>query len=94
MSIKNVLGMESSSTNSSPAHPFYPLTIEVVGYLANEYSVPVLLGIFAAGCAAIAGITLTILRRVHPSLSGSDKGAIIWFVICTWPNLQSDFSNA
>lgn len=82
MSIKSTLKMENLTTPGSPVHPYYPVTIEVVGYLANELSVPILLGIFAAGCAAIVGITLLIVRAVHPRLPGSDKAAIMWFMIC------------
>ncbi|GME33244.1 ebp domain-containing protein [Neofusicoccum parvum] len=33
-----------------PSHPYYPLDVEIPGYLANDYSVPELLAIFAAGC--------------------------------------------
>ena len=64
------------------AHPYYPVSIEVVDYLANEYSVPALLGLFAAGCVAVFGVTLLVVRQVNPRLGGSDRAAVLWFVLC------------
>ena len=63
-------------------HPFYPLEAEIVGYLANEWSVPTLLGVFAAGWAFILGITLALVKRHNPSLPSGEKAAILWFVLC------------
>ncbi len=62
-------------------HPFYPLDAEVVGYLANEYSVPVLLGTFAIGCVIILGATSTLIGRNSPILSSGDRWAILWNVL-------------
>jgi cholestenol delta-isomerase len=88
MSIKSALKMDNAT--GSVEHPYYPVSIEVVGYLANELSVPVLLGIFAAGCGAVVFFTLTMVRIFHPRLSAANKGAIMWFVICTWVSFSSD----
>lgn len=63
-------------------HPFYPIEAEIVGYLANEWSVPTLLGVFAAGWAVILGITLLLVKRHNPSLPSGEKAAILWFVLC------------
>jgi cholestenol delta-isomerase len=62
-------------------HPFYPLDAEVVGYLANEYSVPVLLGTFAVGCMVILSATSTLIGRNSPILSSGDRWAILWNVL-------------
>lgn len=62
-------------------HPFYPLDAEVVGYLANEYSVPVLLGTFAAGCIVLLGATSALIGRSSPTLSRGDKAAVLWNVL-------------
>lgn len=82
MSMASTIKMENITNILTPEHPYYPVTIEIVGYLANEYSVPVLLGIFAAGCAVIVGLTLMLVRALHPRLKTSDKAAIMWFMIC------------
>lgn len=63
-------------------HPFYPIDANVVGYLANEWSVPKLLGVFFAGCGVELSITLLIVNRFNPRLSKSDKAALLWFVVC------------
>jgi len=62
-------------------HPFYPLDAEVVGYLANEYPVPMLLGTFAVGCIVILGATSALIGRNSPILSNGDKWAVLWNVL-------------
>ena len=66
----------------APLHPFYPLEANIVGYLANEWSVPKLLGVFFAGCAVELAITLLIVNRFNPTLKKGDKAALLWFVVC------------
>lgn len=62
-------------------HPFYPLNAEIVGYLANTYSVPTLLGVFFAGCAVILGVTYAIVSKGNRVLSNGDKAAVLWNVL-------------
>jgi cholestenol delta-isomerase len=69
-------------TTTSSNHPYYPLEVEIVSYLANEWSVPVLLGIFAGVCATIFIATLVLVNRVHPNLPATEKAAIWWFILC------------
>ena len=63
-------------------HPFYPLEVEIANYLANEWSMQVLLTIFTAVCATIFFGTRYLVNRVHPHLPSSEKAAIWWFVLC------------
>ena len=63
-------------------HPFYPKEIEILGYLANDWSVLELLGYFAAGWAVILVVTELSVRRHNPRLPASEKAAIQWFVLC------------
>jgi len=62
-------------------HPFYPIKVEIANYLANEWSVLVLLTTFSGGLLFILFATLAIVRTVHPNLHGGDKAAIWWFVL-------------
>jgi len=62
-------------------HPFYPIEANIVGYLANKWSVPTLLGIFAGGWVVILGATLAMVRRHNPTLPGREKATILWFVL-------------
>ena len=81
-------GMASLGINATklihPPNPFYPLNTPVVGYLANEWSVPVLLGIFAAGWVVILGATHVLVKRHNPSLATTEKATILWFVLCKY----------
>lgn len=71
----------ANGTLSHPPHPYYPIDVEIIGYLANEYSVLTLLACFAAGCAGILGTALAIVTHVRPSISTADKLAVLWFVL-------------
>jgi cholestenol delta-isomerase len=74
--------MQSLNGTSITSHPYYPLEVEIASYLANEWSVPVLLGTFAGVCSTVLLATLLIVNKVHPNLKGTEKAAIWWFVLC------------
>jgi cholestenol Delta-isomerase len=74
--------MQSINSSSITNHPYYPLEVEIASYLANEWSVPVLLGAFAGVCATVLLATLLTVNKVHPNLRGPEKAAIWWFVLC------------
>ncbi|KAL9585178.1 MAG: hypothetical protein Q9212_001671 [Teloschistes hypoglaucus] len=59
----------------------FPVEAEIVGYLANSWSVPTLLSVFAAGWAVILGATNLLVERHNPTLRSRDKAAILWFVL-------------
>ena len=65
-----------------PPHPFYPLEANVIGYLANQWSVLTLLGTFFAGCAVILGTTLALVKGHNPTLSGREQATVLWFILC------------
>ncbi|MCJ1360199.1 MAG: hypothetical protein MMC33_010202 [Icmadophila ericetorum] len=62
-------------------HPFYPLEVEIVGYLANDWSVPALLGLFAAGWAVILAVTLSVVKRFNPQVPSWERAVIMWFIL-------------
>ena len=78
----DILPNMTKLAQDAPPHPFYPLEANIVGYLANEWSVPKLLGVFFAGCAVELGITLLLVNRFNPTLRKGDKAALLWFVVC------------
>ncbi|KAF1914809.1 Emopamil binding protein-domain-containing protein [Ampelomyces quisqualis] len=63
-------------------HPYYPVEAHIVGYLANKWNTLQLVSMFAAGCAAIFGVTLVVVRKIRPTLSNGDLATIMWFVLC------------
>ncbi len=74
--------MDTFINATKTAHPFYPIEAEIVGYLANEWSVPTLLAVFAVGWLFILGITSVMVKWHSPNLSSADEWTILWFVLC------------
>ncbi|QSS60244.1 EBP domain-containing protein [Histoplasma capsulatum] len=70
-----------ANSTQSNSHPYYPIDAELIGYLANEWSVPFLISIFAGGWAFILGSTLVVLSFVTPKLGKADRVAILWFML-------------
>ncbi|KAL8794181.1 MAG: hypothetical protein Q9195_003249 [Heterodermia aff. obscurata] len=87
----DILPNMTKLAQEAPPHPFYPLEANIVGYLANEWSVPKLLGVFFAGCAVELAITLLIVNRFNPTLRNGDKAALLWFVVCEYFGLDQEF---
>ena len=75
-----------NSTITHPPHPYYPIEAQLVGYLANEWSVLTLLAVFAGGWAAILGATLALVTYIRPKMGNADKLAILWFVLSMNPS--------
>lgn len=73
--------MAFNATSAVP-HPYYPLGVEIVGYLANEWNTLELVSMFAAGCAVIFSVTYAILMKTRPNASNSDVAIMMWFVLC------------
>ncbi|KAJ5934720.1 hypothetical protein N7466_004267 [Penicillium verhagenii] len=63
-------------------HPYYPLDLEIVGYLANEWDTLTLVSLFAVGCTAIFLMTYLLVMRIQPKISSGDLWTILWFVLC------------
>lgn len=71
----------NASIIPQPPHPFYPVEANIVGYLANEWSMLQLLAAFGSGCAVILGLTLAAVMRHNPTLPPREKATILWFVL-------------
>jgi cholestenol delta-isomerase len=74
--------MNDSMRYDSVRHPYYPLDVRIVGYVANESTVLSLLGSFVAGCAAIFGLTYLAIKRMNSSLPATELITVMWFVLC------------
>ncbi|KAK3168701.1 hypothetical protein OEA41_005149 [Lepraria neglecta] len=77
----NMENINAVRNSSQLPHPFYPLEANIVGYLANKWSVSTLLGIFIGGWVVILGTTLALVRRHNPTLPSKEKATILWFVL-------------
>lgn len=62
-------------------HPYYPLGVHIADYLANESSVPYLLGVFAVGCVVIFSATYLITKTLRPRISNTELLTVMWFVL-------------
>lgn len=76
------LGAALNKTKQAfPQHPYYPVEAEILGYIANEYSVPQLLLAFGCGCVAILSITCVAAKRIRGQMPMSELLTIVWFVL-------------
>lgn len=80
----------SPKTASAPAlaamdgqalHPFYPLGVEIVNYLANDKDALTLLTIFLAGWVVILALTWWGVSKTSPQLKVLDKWIVLWFFL-------------
>lgn len=62
-------------------HPYYPIEAEIVGYLANTYTVAFLLASFAGICAVLFLVTGVVAKKINPGLSKVDVLTVMWFVL-------------
>lgn len=74
--------LRNATQRAHVPHPYYPLEVEIVGYLANERPVPTLLSIFFGGCALIVGSTYAIMKSVRPTMPKSEVLTFMWLFIC------------
>jgi cholestenol Delta-isomerase len=70
----------SSTLRSETPHPFYPVGIELAGYLANDKDTGTLLGIALAGVVVICSATWTVLSKISQRVRTVDRLAILWFM--------------
>jgi hypothetical protein len=80
-------GTASSMLSETP-HPFYPIGVEIAGYLANDKDTLTLLGIALAGLAVICSATWTIVSAASPGLRTRDKLTILWFISSRFLSLK------
>lgn len=74
------------------SHPFYPPEMELLGYLANDWSVPTLLAAFAAVSVGILGSTYAVTKLSNSKLPNADMLCVIWFVFSTSRRFQHELS--
>ncbi|KAK2062469.1 emopamil binding protein [Colletotrichum caudatum] len=62
-------------------HPYYPVHARLPHYVANEAPLLKLLVAFAAIIATVIVTVLTVVRRIRPKLTTSDRLAVSWFAL-------------
>ncbi|KAF2124632.1 Emopamil-binding protein [Dothidotthia symphoricarpi CBS 119687] len=74
--------MSFNSTIPGALHPYYPVGVEITGYLMNFWNTVELLSMFTAGITVIFSATYVITKRLRPTVSTGDLSTIMWFVLC------------
>lgn len=70
------------AANVTATHPYYPLGVDIPGYVANTLSTQTILAIFSTACAGALLPALFLIRRAAPKLSTADLTTAMWFVLC------------
>ncbi|GAO19699.1 uncharacterized protein UV8b_06098 [Ustilaginoidea virens] len=73
--------MEGPVANAS-TRLYYPLEANAENHVANTMDAPVLLFIFASGCAAILAATYVIAKRTRPTICHGGIAIAFWWVLC------------
>jgi cholestenol delta-isomerase len=67
---------------AAPLHPYYPLEVEIVGYLTNDWHFLTLIEVFAAVCLVVFGVTYVVAKKVNPRIGTGELWIVMWFVLC------------
>ena len=70
------------------AHPFYPVDVELDGYLANQRSAFHMVCMFLVAAVAVLCLTSALILRSFSGLRRSDKLAVEWFVLSKMTSFQ------
>ncbi|GIC86039.1 EXPERA domain-containing protein [Aspergillus udagawae] len=73
--------MYDSNTTKMIPHNYYPPTLHLPHYAANETSVLSLIAQFGVLWAAVLGIAFIVIQRVRPTASRSDQLSFIWMCL-------------
>ena len=68
-----------------PDHPFYPLGLDVPGYVPNQWTVTEILPIFFSVLLVYMGSAWWLARRIKPSFRNapsSEQALFLWFATC------------
>lgn len=71
-----------NSTLAQAVHPYFPLEVKLVGYVANEWPVIPLVAGFLGGWGVLLLLTLAVVSHSSPRLPKMEKAAVLWFVFC------------
>jgi len=63
-------------------HPYYPTSIEILNFVANDQNTVELLAQFTALCAIILGSAWFLMSKIAPRLRTVDRWIATWFILC------------
>ncbi|KAI1879627.1 hypothetical protein JX265_002581 [Neoarthrinium moseri] len=66
----------------APAHPYYPLGVEIPHYVANTAPVPVLMISLGGMLGGVLLAACVLARRWNPNLTRAQLAVLCWFVLC------------
>ena len=68
--------------SAKPTLSYYPLDVEIVGYVPNSWELSSLLITFNLGITAILGTAFVAVKLARPNITSSDLAASLWFTQC------------
>jgi len=71
----------TSAAENAIEHPYYPLGVELAGYIANDLSVPGMVVGFGLGCGLLAMTARYLAKSYRPYISTVDVSALMWFIV-------------
>ena len=74
----------SADINDTLQHPYFPLGIDLPGYIANTIPALLLIRWFASGVAIIFLATYLIVKYTRPNISNGKLATIMCFVLCAF----------
>jgi hypothetical protein len=77
-----IMVVDDTAMNPEVTHPYYPVDIEISGYVANEWPFLTLLVILGSACAFILALARGVTRYLRPDLPRSEVLTVLWFILC------------
>ena len=77
----------TNSTSSALPHPYFPQTLALPTYAANELSLSILLSSFAVAATTVLWFASIFARTIRPKLSKIDLWTTQWFMLCGFIHL-------
>ncbi|KAF1816690.1 Emopamil-binding protein [Eremomyces bilateralis CBS 781.70] len=62
-------------------HPYFPVESVLLGYVANDWTVKDIFGVFFGAILAVAVTTRVVSHYINPKLSVRDQWLVVWFIL-------------
>jgi hypothetical protein len=80
--------IDDIAMNPKVTHPYYPVDIEISGYVANEWPFWTLLVVLCSACAFVLALARGVTRYLRPDLPSSEVLTVLWFILCEHQRLS------
>ena len=74
----------SANIDDALQHPYFPIGIDLPGYIANTIPALLLVECFVSGVAVIFLATYLVVKHARPNISNGKLATTMWFVLCAF----------